>query len=168
MVDVVHADVVTFGWVLTAQGLGAVCVAYLMGRLSHISRRRQALAIWGSLAALSATCLVYTTFPYFWVLVPLTLAEGLILEVLGLAQTTWWQECTPDTLRGRVLALRETTEMGMTAVATCTGGAVAQVAGVRAAFYTYSALVLLAAVLARLLLPAAGKAEAPRTEVQGA
>lgn|GEM_PF-6801269 len=164
--DVLHAGVVTFGWVLIAQGGGAILVAYAMGRVGRISGARQRLAIWGSLAVLSATCFLYTTFPLIWVLVPLTLVEGLVLEVLGLAQTTWWQERTPDALRGRVLALRELADMGMATVAAGIGGTVAQWAGVRAAFYVYSALVLVAAVLARVLLR--GSEKAPRTEVQSA
>jgi MFS transporter, DHA3 family, macrolide efflux protein len=162
MVDVVHAGAATFGAILTAQGLGALGVAYLMGRTARLPESRQITAIWGSLLFLAGSCFLYTTFPRFWVIAPLTFLEGLVLEVMGLAQTTWWQERVPDAVRGRVLSLRELVDNGAAAIAVVAGGAVAQVAGVRASFYLYVVMVLAGGLVARAVLVPAGQAAANR------
>lgn len=152
IIDVVHAGAAAFGGILTAQGLGAVGVAYLLGRVAHVSPKRQVTAIWGSLLFLAFSCFAYTTFPLIWVLAPFTFLEGLVLEVMALAQTTWWQERVPDHVRGRVLSLRELVDNGAAAISTAMGGVVAQLAGVRAAFYVYVVLVLAAGLVARAVL----------------
>jgi MFS family permease len=81
------------------------------------------------------------------------LVGGAAVGIMEVAETTVLQRESTDEVRGRVFALYESVSQGGRAVSVALAGALSEVVGLRAMFYTVGALTLACAVLLALSPP---------------
>jgi len=104
MVSVVKASPAGFGTILTAQGLGAVIVAAVVG--ARPGRFENYAWVGIAVLCLGLSTFLYTTWPLLWLMAALILVEGAVMEMGDIVALTAWQRRTPNDIRGRVFALR--------------------------------------------------------------
>jgi MFS family permease len=176
-VKVLGGDESTTGFLVTAQGIGAVIAGGLVGGL--VTRYGLRVTMVTAVSATTAALAAYG-------LAPNTLLMGLALGVLGFLYmvalstfTTAAQQRAPDALLGRVLAVNNVVLGAFYPLGALVQGKLADLAGLRTT--TVGAAVVMATVLAvgrlvrpgytsALALPAAGMADNlnPRVEVDAA
>lgn len=117
--------------------------------------------------AFAASTLLYTALPIYWLLAATVVLEGAFVEALFVVLNIWWQESTPDALRGRVFALREMTDRTGQALSMVVGGWAAHLLGVRAVFFGIAGVLGLATLAAVAFAMQAKGQAAPATSRHG-
>lgn len=160
--DVLHQEAAGFGFLMSAQGAGALLGALAVASLSHLGPRPALL--FGGAGVLALTSLALAGVRQF----PLA---ALVLGLAGLSLVTFTatanatlQVMSPNHLRGRVMSMYAIVMGGMTPAGALVSGTLAQVWGAPGAFLAGGTVGLLAtaAVLRWWLL--SGRAPAPAAD----
>lgn len=129
--NVLHVGEVAYGWLASAQSVGAVCVGLIASQYNHI--RRQGPLILGAVVLFGAATIVFgLTRLYVIVFIALALM-GAADSISTIIRNTIRQMNTPDSLRGRMTSINQIFFMGGPQLGEIEAGAVAQFYGVPAA-----------------------------------
>jgi MFS family permease len=119
--DVLGGDSTTFGFLMTASGLGSVTAALLLATRRHPSP----WAIAGGATMLGAGLLAMAAFPMFAVALAALAFAGFGAIWMAANGNTLIQATVPDELRGRVLSVYTTVFAGSTPIGALFAGAIA-------------------------------------------
>jgi len=126
--NVLHVGEVAYGWLASAQSIGAVSVGLIISQYTHI--RRQGPLIIGAVVAFGLATVVFGIARlYILVFLALTLI-GAADSVSTIIRNTIRQMTTPDALRGRMVSINQIFFMGGPQLGEIEAGAVAQFFGV--------------------------------------
>jgi len=126
--NVLHVGEVAYGWLASAQSVGAVCVGLIASQYNNI--RRQGPLILGAVVVFGIATIVFgLTRIYFVVFAALALM-GAADSVSTIIRNTIRQMNTPDSLRGRMTSINQIFFMGGPQIGEVEAGAVAQFFGV--------------------------------------
>jgi MFS family permease len=132
--DVLHQDAAGFGFLTTAQGLGALAGAFGIAWISHHGPRPSLLLGGAGMLAFSSFLLAWARhFPVAAVL--LAMAGGSMVVFTAVANTSL-QITAPGHLRGRVMSMYAVVMGGMTPAGALVSGTLAQFWGAPGAFGT--------------------------------
>lgn len=144
--DVLGASPAEFGLAAVAGGIGAVLGAVAAGAILDPARRVPVTLM--ALALTAATQVGQGVAPGFPVFLLLCLVAGVALGLANALIVVVILEGTPESLRGRVVAVVSGVARSGSVVATVLGGSLAVAMGPRLAFVTTGTLGLLTAALA--------------------
>ncbi len=119
--DVLGGDSTTFGFLMTASGLGSVAAALLLATRRHPSP----WAIAGGATMLGAGLLAMAAFPVFAVALAALAFAGFGAIWMAANGNTLIQATVPDELRGRVLSVYTTVFAGSTPIGALFAGVIA-------------------------------------------
>ena len=126
--NVLQVGEVAYGWLASAQSIGAVCVGLIASQYSHI--RRQGPMLLGAVVVFGIATIAFG-FSRLYALVFLALAlMGAADSVSTIIRNTIRQLTTPDALRGRMTSINQIFFMGGPQLGEIEAGAVAQFFGV--------------------------------------
>ena len=126
--NVIHVGEIAYGWLASAQSIGAVTVGLIASQFSHI--RKQGPLLLGSVFAFGlATILFGVSRVYALVFVALVLI-GAADSISTIIRNTIRQLITPDSMRGRMTSINQIFFMGGPQLGEIEAGAVAQYFGV--------------------------------------
>ncbi|HEV7214339.1 MAG TPA: MFS transporter [Chloroflexota bacterium] len=148
--QVLHGSALTFGWLITAQGVGGILGGLLVGQVSRRLSPATLLLI-GGLAA-GGTLVVIALFPSVLLTLVLIAPAGVTIVGYSVSASTLLQRGTADAFRGRVFGALGTTN----ALMMLAGIGAASVLGDRlgaAVLLAVAGLLYAAAGLAALALP---------------
>jgi len=132
--NVLRVGEVAYGWLASAQSVGAVCVGLIASQYSHI--RRQGPLLLGAVVVFGVATIVFG-ISRIYALVFLALAlMGAADSVSTIIRNTVRQMITPDSLRGRMTSINQIFFMGGPQLGEIEAGAVAQFFGVPFAIIT--------------------------------
>src|ERR1044071_8315223 len=132
--NILHVGEVAYGWLASAQSIGAVCVGLVASQYNNI--RRQGPLILGAVVLFGAATIIFgLTRLYLVVFLALALM-GAADSISTIIRNTIRQMNTPDTLRGRMTSINQIFFMGGPQIGEVEAGAVAQFFGVPAAIIT--------------------------------
>ena len=132
--NIIHVGEVAYGWLASAQSVGAVFVGLIVSQYRNI--RRQGILLLGSVVVFgSATILFGLSRMYIVIFLALVLM-GAADSVSTIIRNTVRQMNTPDSLRGRMTSINQIFFMGGPQLGEVEAGAVAQFFGVPFAIIT--------------------------------
>jgi MFS family permease len=130
--DVLHEEAAGFGFLTSAQGIGALIGALWIASISHLGPRPTLLL--GGAAVLSVSSFLLADARHFGVAaVLLAIAGGSMVTFPAMANTSL-QLTAPDHLRGRVMSMYAIVMGGMTPAGALVAGTLAQFWGAPGAF----------------------------------
>ncbi|HEV2439007.1 MAG TPA: MFS transporter [bacterium] len=132
--DVLHQDAAGFGFLMSAQGIGALIGALGLAWISHLGPRPSLL--FSGAAALAASSLLLADARQFAVAAVLLAIAGAAMVTFTATANTSLQLSAPDHLRGRVMSMYAIVMGGMTPAGALVAGALAEFWGARGAFGT--------------------------------
>jgi len=122
--NVLYVGEVAYGWLASAQSIGAVCVGLIASQYSHI--RRQGPLLLGSVVVFGLATIIFG-ISRLYALVFLALAlMGAADSVSTIIRNTVRQMTTPDSMRGRMTSINQIFFMGGPQLGEIEAGAVAQ------------------------------------------
>jgi MFS family permease len=130
--NVLHEDAAGFGFLTSAQGVGALAGALGIASISHLGPRPSLLL--GGGAALAAASLALADARHFAVAAVLLAMAGGSMVVFTATANTSLQIAAPDHLRGRVMSMYAIVMGGVTPAGALIAGGLAQVWGAPGAF----------------------------------
>jgi MFS family permease len=161
--NVLHQEAAGYGFLMSAQGVGALVGALLIAALSHLGPRP--VLLFGGTAVLSLSNLMMAGVQQFTsASVTLALAGACLVIAQATANTTL-QVTSPDHLRGRVMSMYALVMGGMTPIGSLVSGTLAELWGARAAYGINGAAALIG-VLAVLRWRAVTQRAAPSGEFE--
>ncbi len=125
--DVLHEQASGFGFLMSAQGVGALLGALGIASLSH--RGPDALFLFGGAAALALSNLILAGVRQFALAAGILGLAGASLVLFTATANTTLQVTTPDHLRGRVMSMYAIVMGGMTPVGAIVAGSLAELWG---------------------------------------
>jgi MFS family permease len=143
--DVLHQEAAGFGFLMSAQGAGALLGALGIASISHLGPRPSFL--YGGAAALAASSLALADARHFAVAGLLLAIAGGSMVVFTATANTSLQLTAPDHLRGRVMSMYAIVMGGMTPAGALVAGTLAQFWGAPGAFGTGGLVALLSVLL---------------------
>ena len=153
--NVLHIGEVAYGWLASAQSIGAVSVGLIASQFNHI--RRQGPLIIGAVVAFGIATIVFG-IARLYALVFLALALiGAADSISTIIRNTIRQMTTPDALRGRMVSINQIFFMGGPQLGEIEAGAVAQFFGVPFAIISGGVGTILGVWLVASLWPALGR-----------
>ncbi len=158
--DVLHQEAAGFGFLMSAQGAGALLGALAVASLSHLGPRPALL--FGGAGVLALTSIALAGVRQFPLAALVLGLAGLSLVTFTATANTTLQVMSPNHLRGRVMSMYAIVMGGMTPAGALVSGTLAQVWGAPGALLAGGAAGLLAAaaVLRWRLLTARAAARA--------
>ncbi|HET7379262.1 MAG TPA: MFS transporter [Gaiellales bacterium] len=130
--DVLHEEAAGFGFLTSAQGIGALIGALWVASISHLGPRPSLLL--GGAAVLSVSSFLLADARHFAVAAALlAIAGGSMVTFTAMANTSL-QLTAPDHLRGRVMSMYAIVMGGMTPAGALVAGTLAQFWGAPGAF----------------------------------
>jgi MFS family permease len=132
--DVLHVGEVAYGWLVSADAVGAVLVGLIFSQQSHI--RRQGVLLLTAVTGYGLATILFgfaRTFPFALVALMLVGAGDSISTIL---RNTIRQMQTPDYLRGRMVSLNQIFFMGGPQLGEIEAGLVGQLLGIPASIIT--------------------------------
>jgi MFS family permease len=130
--DVLHEEAAGFGFLTSAQGIGALIGALWVASISHLGPRPSLLL--GGAAMLSVSSFLLADARHFAVAAALlAVAGGSMVTFTAMANTSL-QLTAPDHLRGRVMSMYAIVMGGMTPAGALVAGTLAQFWGAHGAF----------------------------------
>jgi MFS family permease len=160
--DVLGGDSATFGFLMTASGVGSVTAALLLAT----RRRPSPWAIAAGATMLGAGLLVMAAIPVFVVALPALVFAGFGAIWMAANGNTLIQATVPDALRGRVLSVYTTVFAGSTPIGALFAGVIASGWGAVAALAVGGSLTIVIGAAALLWLrghPAVARPVFPRS-----
>ncbi len=148
--DIVGGGAQTFGWALTAQGLGGLIGGWIIGQVSDAVRPARLLGV--SLAAVGLIFFVEVNLPYRPLFVLLVFLISPPVVGWGIGQQTLLQSCASDRYRGRIFGALATATALLSLIGIGLAGAIGQRLGVVFMLNATAGLYLLAGALALALL----------------
>lgn len=149
--DLLHVNEVAYGWLVSADSLGAVLVGLFMSQ--RINIRRQGALLMGAVVSYGlATILLGLSFTYFMALISLMLV-GASDSVSTILRNTIRQLQTPDYIRGRMVSINQIFFQGGPQLGEIESGAVAQAFGPQIAIVTGGIGCIVGVVLVAILWP---------------
>src|SRR5258706_1664165 len=153
--NALHIGEVAYGWLASAQSIGAVSVGLIASQFNHI--RRQGPLIIGAVVAFGIATIVFG-IARLYALVFLALALiGAADSISTIIRNTIRQMTTPDALRGRMVSINQIFFMGGPQLGEIEAGAVAQFFGVPFAIISGGVGTILGVWLVASLWPALGR-----------
>jgi MFS family permease len=140
--DVLHQEAAGFGFLMSAQGAGAMLGALVVASLSH--RGPRPVFLFGGAGVLSLAELLLGGIHGFAVASVVLALAGASLVMFTATANTALQVMSPDHLRGRVMSMYSIVMGGMTPAGALVSGALAQFWGAPGALATGGAIGLLA------------------------
>ena len=126
--NIIHVGEVAYGWLASAQSIGAVLVGLIASQYHNI--RRQGILLLGSVVAFGlATILFGSSRVYAIIFIALALM-GAADSISTIIRNTIRQLNTPDSLRGRMTSINQIFFMGGPQLGEVEAGAAAQFFGV--------------------------------------
>lgn len=125
--DVLHVDVVAYGWLSAAQSVGAVVAAIVVSQVHQL--RRQGPLFLGSVAVFGVATVVFgasTSFVLAWCALTITGAADSVSTII---RNTIRQLQTPDEMRGRMTSVNQIFFQGGPQLGEMEAGLVAQLFG---------------------------------------
>jgi len=132
--DVLHEEAAGFGFLTSAQGIGALVGALWVASISHLGPRPSLLL--GGAAVLTLSTLLLADARHFAVAAVLLAAAGGSMVTFTAMANTSLQLTAPDHLRGRVMSVYAIVMGGMTPAGALVAGSLAQFWGAPGAFAT--------------------------------
>ena len=132
--DVLHVGEVAYGWLVSADAVGAVVVGLIFSQQSHI--RRQGALLLVSVTAYGLATILFgfaRTFPFAILALMLVGAGDSVSTIL---RNTIRQIQTPDFIRGRMVSLNQIFFMGGPQLGEIEAGVVGQLLGISASIIT--------------------------------
>ncbi len=150
---VLHGDALVLGWLITAQGIGGLLGAFLLGQVSKVVRPGYLIAF--SFLIAGALLLLIVNIPIL--LLALVLIAVIGIAVIGFFVTTQTllQSGTADKYRGRVFGAYGTTNALLMLVGMAFAASLGDILGVVILMNIAGALMLLAGGAAMILLRSA-------------
>ncbi|MGA8074137.1 MAG: MFS transporter [Candidatus Acidiferrales bacterium] len=121
---ILHGGARAFGILMGAAGLGALCGALTLAMRTGVRGLGRWIAI--SCAAFGASLILFSFSHWFWLSVILLFPVGYAVMLQTSASNTLLQTMSPDSLRGRVLAVYSMMFMGMAPIGALLAGIVAK------------------------------------------
>ena len=150
--NVLHIGEVAYGWLASAQSIGAVCVGLIASQFSHI--RRQGPLLLGAVAVFGLATIIFG-ISRIYALVFLALAlMGAADSISTIIRNTVRQMITPDSMRGRMTSINQIFFMGGPQLGEVEAGAVSQYFGVPFAIITGGVGTILGVWLVASIWPA--------------
>ena len=132
--NVIHVGEVAYGWLASAQSIGAVLVGVVVSQYAHI--RRQGPLLLGSVVIFGLATILFG-FSRWYPLIFLALAlTGAADSVSTIIRNTIRQLNTPDSMRGRMTGINQIFFMGGPQLGEIEAGAIAQFFSVPIAIIT--------------------------------
>ena len=126
--NVLKVGEVAYGWLASAQSVGAVCVGLIASQYSHI--RRQGPLLLGAVVLFGAATIVFGISRLYGLVFLALALMGAADSVSTIIRNTVRQLTTPDALRGRMTSINQIFFMGGPQLGEIEAGAVAQFFGV--------------------------------------
>jgi len=126
--NILHVGEVAYGWLASAQSIGAVTVGLIVSQYHHI--RRQGMLLLGAVVMFGAATIVFGLSRLYIVIFLALVVMGAADSVSTIIRNTIRQLNTPDSLRGRMTSINQIFFMGGPQLGEIEAGAVAQFFGV--------------------------------------
>ncbi|HSJ86644.1 MAG TPA: MFS transporter [Anaerolineales bacterium] len=126
--NVLHVGEVAYGWLASAQSIGAVLVGLIASQYRHI--RRQGALLLGSVVVFGGATIVFGLSRILTAIFLALALMGAADSVSTIIRNTIRQLNTPDSLRGRMTSINQIFFMGGPQLGEIEAGAVAQFFGV--------------------------------------
>lgn len=125
--DVLHVGEVEYGWLSSAQAIGAVAAALAVSQMRII--RKQGPVFLGSVVAFGLATILFGASRLFWLAMAALILIGAADAVSTIVRNTIRQLLTPDYLRGRMTSVNQIFFMGGPQLGEVEAGLVAQFFG---------------------------------------
>jgi MFS family permease len=126
--NVLQVGEVAYGWLASAQSIGAVCVGLIASQYSHI--RKQGPLLLGAVVVFGAATIMFGLSRIYGLVFLALALMGAADSVSTIIRNTIRQLTTPDSLRGRMTSINQIFFMGGPQLGEIEAGAVAQYFGV--------------------------------------
>ena len=126
--NVIHVGEVAYGWLASAQSIGAVSVGLIASQYSHI--RRQGPLLLGSVVIFGLATILFGISRIYALIFLALILIGAADSVSTIIRNTIRQLTTPDSMRGRMTSINQIFFMGGPQLGEIEAGAVAQFFGV--------------------------------------
>ena len=132
--NVLHVGEVAYGWLASAQSIGAVTVGLIASQYSHI--RKQGPLLLGSVVVFGAATILFGLSQWYALVFISLVLIGASDSVSNIIRNTIRQLHTPDSIRGRMISINQIFFMGGPQLGEIEAGIVAQFFGVSVAIIT--------------------------------
>ena len=141
--DVLHVDVIAYGWLSAAQSIGSVTAGLILSQ--RVRLRRQGVLLLGAVGAFGAATILFGLSRAFALTMVALILVGASDAVSTILRNTIRQLQTPDEMRGRMTSVNQIFFMGGPQLGEIEAGAVAEALGVPFAIFSGGIGCLLAA-----------------------
>lgn len=146
LIDVIRLTQQQYATVLTLQGVGGIIGSYLVIRLAE--RLSPRILLGGGLLLAALTTVLLVTYPAYWLVVIITLAEGVFITGIFISIPTLIQQQTADHMMGRAFAAVDTAENGFMLISMTVSGLLVPFASMRVLFVGVAVLFVAGGLLA--------------------
>jgi MFS family permease len=141
--DVLHVDVIAYGWLSAAQSIGSVTAALIISQ--RVNLRRQGTLLMASVGVFGLATILFGFSQAFWLTMLALILVGAADAVSTILRNTIRQLQTPDDMRGRMTSINQIFFSGGPQLGEIEAGAVAEALGVPFAIFSGGIGCLLAA-----------------------
>ena len=149
--DVLNIGAKGYGYLLAANGVGALLGALTLASLGNDPHRRR--LTFGGLFGFCATLAVFAMSRNFWLSAAALAGVGWFMIIFFATANTSIQLCTPDELRGRVMGIYALAFLGLNPFGSMLGGSVAHATSASMAILMGVAVCVAAAIIVARLVP---------------
>ena len=149
--DVLCVGVKGYGFLMAANGVGALCGALMLASLGDSPHKRK--LFFGGLFGFSATLFVFALSRVYWLSAAALAASGFFMIIFFATANTSVQTRTPDELRGRVMGIYALAFLGLTPFGSILAGATARLTSAPFTIATGAIICALTALLVMRLVP---------------
>ncbi len=132
--DVLHVDVIAYGWLSAAQSIGSVTAALVISQRSRMSR--QGAMLLGAVVIFGAATVLFGVSQVFALTMLALILVGAADTVSTILRNTIRQLQTPDGMRGRMTSINQIFFSGGPQLGEIEAGVVAEALGVPLAIFT--------------------------------
>ncbi len=132
--DVLHVDVIAYGWLSAAQSIGSVATALIISQRTHMDR--QGATLLGAVVVFGAATIFFGLSQAFALTMLALILIGAADTVSTILRNTIRQLQTPDGMRGRMTSINQIFFSGGPQLGEIEAGLVAEAIGVPLAIFT--------------------------------